>query len=123
VNYTATVDVTITGDQIQQDGTATGNVAGSYEQLFGGGGGVADQPFAATPTFLNLDCLVPGGVGQCGLRVGLGVPVIPNFPLDVSGTTVEVVNTFNLVVIPEPGTGLLVASGLTLLGAARRRQG
>jgi len=122
VNYLATVDVSIVGDEIQQVGASEGSVAGNYEQLLLGGTVVADQAFATTPTFLNLDCLVPGGTGQCGLRVGLGIPSIPDFPLDVNGTVLEVVNTFNLIVVPEPSTGALLATALTFLTVARRRR-
>jgi len=112
VSYTATVDITISGDDISQDGVASGAVAGSYEQFLGGGSVVADQAFGTTPTFSNLSCLVTGGTGQCGLCVGLGVPVLPDFPLDVGGSTLEVVNTFNLIVVPEPSTGALLAMAL-----------
>ena len=60
-----------------------------------GGVVTADQAFADTPTFLNLDCLIPGGTGQCGLRVGLGVPNLPDFTLDVGGGAGRI--TFNPV--------------------------
>jgi hypothetical protein len=40
----------------------------------------------------------------------------------VNGTVLEVVNTFNLIVVPEPSTGALLATALTFLTVARRRR-
>lgn len=124
VNYMATVDITITGDEINQVGIASGSVSGFYQQLFGGIEVVANQFFSDTPLFQNFNCLVTAGTGQCASIVGLGAPsVLADFQLNVGGTDLEVVNTFNLIVVPEPSTGALLATALTFLGAATRRRG
>jgi hypothetical protein len=125
VTYAATFNVTFVGNQVMQDGLATSSsVDGFYQQLLGGGEVVANQAFSLAPYFLNFGCALVSGSGQCGVIVGLGVaPPSADYELNVGGTDLEFVNTFNVAVVPEPSTGVLLATALTLLSAATRRRG
>jgi hypothetical protein len=70
---------------------------------------------------------VEGAVeGIAGLDVDITVPIDATSRLFIAGLDIDVSLTGNVVlknsVIPEPGTGVLVATGLAIAGAARRRR-
>jgi len=69
--------------------------------------------FTRSPGISNLNCAVVGGAGQCGFTFGSS-----GFT-NVSGQ--DWAHTFNVTVIPEPASALLVALGMlgSLLRARR----
>lgn len=126
------------------DGAVTGvdfsnvNYSGSVTVAPGAPGfvNIIDQPStitgtltpvgAGSATLFNLsgvntvgDCLTAGGTITCGLIFGAGT----GFPIDVNGATRYFNHKVDFVaLIPEPGTALLLGSGLAMLGAQRRRR-
>ena len=119
VAYNAVINVTVSGSTITGGGQL-GTVAGTYEQKNLGSSIVGPTAFNESASFLALNCSVPGGVGVCALQVGTGASA--QFDLDINGAGLNrFVNTFNLTVVPEPASLALVASGLLVLAAIRRR--
>jgi hypothetical protein len=97
--------------------TPVGPGAGAIATISGFGtvsGDINGSPFAVSP-FVAINCLYPGGAGQCFVTFGEG-----SFS-NLLGHDWK--HTFNLTVValPEPATALLVAFGLAgLLLRARR---
>ena len=99
--------------------TLTGGANGTVDPVtltqVGTGGGSTDPLF--TSVLLTGSCgLVAGNTGQCGFNFGragfqVGAPL---------GRYVE--HTFNLAVVPEPTTMLLLGAGIVGLGWGGRRR-
>jgi hypothetical protein len=118
--YTAVVGVTPSGG-----GTYTINagqsaaVAFTLVQAVGAGAGA---PVSIGAVRLTGSCLVTGGTGQCGLIFGSqGTTPFQVGGAGFGGYSRFVRHTFNVGVVPEPTTLLLVAVGLTGLAIRSRR--
>ena len=115
--YSATVPITISGPiaglttyTIAAAQTAVVDPASANEV----GGGVTDPIFNAARVTGSCG-LLANDTGQCGFTfggTGLGMPAPLSRPLR---------QTMNLAVVPEPGTALLVVSGLLGIAWASRR--
>lgn len=108
------------GTDLDVDGlVATATISGNYLQLDSGGGTVVGLT-AFSDTSVSIDNFACGlsfaGIGTCGFDLGLS----DYFTLDIDGVSHDVVQTYNLNLVPEPGSALLLAAGLLALAAARR---
>jgi PEP-CTERM motif len=122
VTYIGTgLPVSISGNTVTVNSGAV-TVSGTYEQLGAGGTVVvvAAQAFSSPANVSSGSCLLAASVWTCGFDFGPGGPTL----LGIGATPVnkKFVHTFNLLLTPEPGTGLLLGAGVAALAAARRRR-
>ena len=84
-----------------------------------GTGGGSTNPVFNSVRVTGSCLLVAGNTGQCGFTFGA-----TNFPILLGGAapTRGVQQTFNLAVVPEPGTIALLGAGVLGLGWAGRRR-
>ncbi len=125
-NYTATWTTAffLGGTQLMGSGTASGTVDGDYEQFDSGLLSVVgpDVVFQSAG-FTGFSCLFPTGLSgnaQCGFTVGGNRDFTENVGVTGSGDPFDFRHTFNFTV-PEPSTAGLLAMGLVVVAARRRR--
>ena len=98
VHYSGTVSVFSTASVISQLTPSTGIVTGFLN----------GTPFSAPSSVANLTCALAGSSGQCGVAFG---------PSGFAAGGQNWLQTFNVIVTPEPGVlalGLLAIAGLTV---------
>jgi hypothetical protein len=118
--YTGTVGITNVGGTWQINGGATASATFTLVQAVGAGAG-APKVYAALS--LSGSCLLDASnTGQCGLR--FGATGTPNFQVAGAGFGAYnrfVRQQFNVDVVPEPGTLMLLGLGLAGLAIRSRR--
>lgn len=100
--------------QIIQLGAATGLVSPLNLVVAGGATVLAD-----TPAVSGLTCFVGTGSDQCGVSFG---PSGFSYNATTSGNDFDAFVTFNVNVVPEPGTLMTLAFGIAGLSLAARRR-
>lgn len=126
VSYSGSATALVQGDletglSIVVPVVGSASVVGSFQSGDAARGEIGGPtPFAVQAELLNVNCLLLGGSGQCGLQVGED-----GFTLALDGADHDFVHTFNLTLVPEPSTASLLLSaglaGVLLRRRARRR--
>ncbi len=96
-------------------------VTGNYEQLLNGSNVNGADPFSVSANMPTGGCtLTSAGHLTCGFTLGPGGPFVLPVGSDAYTVNRRIVQTLNVVAVPEPGTAILVALGVASIGLRRR---